>query len=239
MILFGVNFSVYFYLFYERNIKKVFKNEELRWYVIIIVSSVVLITLNILPQYASFREAWHQAAFQVGSIITTTGYSTADFNLWPEFSRIILVMLMFCGASAGSTGGGLKVSRIVILAKTMFREFGLIMHPRSVKTVTLDGKKVEHSVSRSLTAFFVAYVAIFAFSVLLVSADGFDFTTNVTAVAATLNNIGPGLEIVGPAGNYGGFNPFTKYVLIFDMLAGRLELFPMLLLFVPGSWKRQ
>lgn len=239
MILFGVNFTVYFYLFYERNIKKVLKNEELRWYIIIIIVSVFLITLNVLPMYGSFREAWHQAAFQVGSIITTTGFSTTDFNLWPEFSRVLLITLMFFGACAGSTGGGFKISRVVLLVKTMFREFGHIMHPSSVKVVTLDGKKIEHSIARSLTAFFVAYVMIMGFSVLLISGDGFDFTTNVSAVMATLNNIGPGLEVVGPMGNYSGFSVFAKYVLIFDMLAGRLELFPMLMLFVPRSWKKQ
>lgn len=239
MILFGVNFTVYFYLFYERNIKKALKNEELRWYIIIIIVSVVLITLNILPMYGSIFEAWHQAAFQVGSIITTTGFSTTDFNLWPEFSRVMLIVLMFFGACAGSTGGGFKISRVVLLVKTMVREFGHIMHPSSVKVVTLDGKKVEHSVARSLTAFFVAYVLVMGLSVLLISGDGFDFTTNVSAVMATLNNIGPGLEVVGPMGNYSGFSVFAKYVLIFDMLAGRLELFPMLMLFVPRAWKKQ
>ncbi len=239
MILFGVNFTVYFYIFYEKNIKKALKNEELRWYIIIIVASVALITLNILPMYSSIFEAWHQAAFQVGSIITTTGFSTTDFNLWPEFSRVLLIVLMFFGACAGSTGGGFKISRIVLLVKTMFREFGHIMHPSSVKVVTLDGKKIEHSVARSLTAFFVAYVLVMGLSVLLVSGDGFDFTTNVSAVMATLNNIGPGLEVVGPMGNYSGFSPFAKYVLIFDMLAGRLELFPMLMLFIPRAWKKQ
>lgn len=239
MILFGVNFTVYFYLFYERNLKKVLKNEELRWYIIIIVSSVVLITLNVSSMYDSIFEAWHQAAFQVGSIITTTGFATTDFNLWPEFSRVLLIILMFFGACAGSTGGGFKISRVVLLVKTMLREFGHIMHPSSVKVVTLDGKKVEHSVARSLTAFFVAYVLVMGLSVLLVSGDGFDFTTNVSAVMATLNNIGPGLEVVGPMGNYSGFSVFAKYVLIFDMLAGRLELFPMLILFVPRAWKKQ
>ena len=239
MILFGINFTVYFYLFYERNIKKVLKSEELRWYIIIIVTSVILITVNITPMYDSISQAWHQAAFQVGSIITTTGFSTTDFNLWPEFSRVLLIILMFFGACAGSTGGGFKISRVVLLVKTMFREFGHIMHPRSVKAVTLDGKKIEHSVARSLTAFFVAYVLVMGFSVLLISGDGFDFTTNVSAVMATLNNIGPGLEVVGPMGNYSGFSLFAKYVLIFDMLAGRLELFPMLMLFVPKAWKKQ
>ncbi len=239
MILFGVNFTVYFYLFYERNIKKVLKNEELRWYIIIIVTSVVLITLNVSSMYDSIFEAWHQAAFQVGSIITTTGFATTDFNLWPEFSRVLLIILMFFGACAGSTGGGFKISRVVLLVKTMIREFGHIMHPSSVKVVTLDGKKIEHSVARSLTAFFVAYVLVMGLSVLLVSGDGFDFTTNVSAVMATLNNIGPGLEVVGPMGNYSGFSIFAKYVLIFDMLAGRLELFPMLMLFVPRAWKKQ
>ena len=189
--------------------------------------------------YDSVSEAWHQAAFQVGSIITTTGFSTTDFNLWPEFSRVLLIILMFFGACAGSTGGGFKISRVVLLVKTMFREFGHIMHPRSVKAVTLDGKKIEHSVARSLTAFFVAYVLVMGLSVLLISGDGFDFTTNVSAVMATLNNIGPGLEVVGPMGNYSGFSVFAKYVLIFDMLAGRLELFPMLMLFVPKAWKKQ
>ncbi|HPU62932.1 MAG TPA: potassium transporter TrkG, partial [Mobilitalea sp.] len=177
-----------------------------------------------------FLGAIHPAAFQVSSIITTTGFATVDFNYWPTFSKVILVILMFIGACAGSTGGGMKVSRIVILIKTVRHEVSSLMHKRSVRVLKMDGKKIENETIRSIHVFFVAYIVIFAASLLIVSLDNQDFTTSFTAVAATLNNIGPGLEKVGPMGNFSDFSNLSKFVLMFDMLAGRLEIFPMLAL---------
>ena len=238
MILFGVNFNVYFLLLIRRRPKEALKSEEMRWYLIIIAVAVGLITLNVRGLFSSWWEAFHHTAFQVASIITTTGFSTADFNLWPDFSRVILVLLMFVGACAGSTGGGIKVSRIVVAVKTVARGLAWFIHPRNVRILKLEGKKVEHETLRTINLFLTAYFLLFALSALLISLDSFDLTTSFTAVAATLNNIGPGLEIIGPTGNFSAFSGLSKCVLMFDMLAGRLELFPMLLLFVPATWKR-
>ena len=236
MVLFGINFNVY-HLFLTRHPKEALHSEEARAYLGIIAASVLLITINIRGGFGSLFSAFHHAAFQVASIITTTGYSTVDFDLWPEFSKGILVALMFVGACAGSTGGGFKVSRIVILLKALKKELGTLIHPRSVKILKLEGKPIEHHVLRSINTFLGAYIAIFTASVLLVSLDNFDFTTNFTAVAATFNNIGPGLAGAGPSQNFSHFSPFSKYVMMFDMLAGRLEVFPMLLIFAPSTWK--
>lgn len=237
MILFGINFNFYFLLL-MRKPKKAMKNEEVRCYLAIIAITISIITFNIRGLYPSIMEAFQQAAFQVGSIITTTGFATTDFNTWPQVSRTILVMLMFVGACAGSTGGGIKVSRFVILLKTVNKELHLFLHPKGVRKISMDGKVVEHEVVRSINVFMTAYVLVFAFSILLVGFDNHDLITNFTAVAATLNNIGPGLELVGPSQNFGLFSDPAKCVLIFDMLAGRLELFPLLLLFVKDTWKR-
>lgn len=237
MILFGINFNFYFLLL-MRKPKKAMKNEEVRCYLAIIAITISIITFNIRGLYPSIMEAFQQAAFQVGSIITTTGFATTDFNTWPQVSRTILVMLMFVGACAGSTGGGIKVSRFVILLKTVNKELHLFLHPKGVRKISMDGKVVEHEVVRSTNVFMTAYVLVFAFSILLVGFDNHDLITNFTAVAATLNNIGPGLELVGPSQNFGLFSDPAKCVLIFDMLAGRLELFPLLLLFVKDTWKR-
>ena len=236
MILFGINFNVYFLLL-TRKVLQALRIEELRCYLAIICSAILLITVNIMHLAGGFLKALQQAAFQVGSIITTTGYSTVDFNRWPDFSKAILVMLMFVGACAGSTGGGMKVSRIIIMAKTVTKEFLLYLHPNAVKKVKMDGKPISHEVVRSTNIFLITYVVVFACSALLISLDNLGFTTNFTAVAATINNIGPGLDIVGPSGNYALYSNFSKLVLSFDMLAGRLELFPLLLLFFPGTWK--
>lgn len=236
MFLFGVNFNIYFLLLFKK-FKIALKSEELRWYGIIVATSALLIAFNV-GGFKGFFPALHHAAFQVSSIITTTGYSTLDFNYWPSFSKTILVILMFIGACAGSTGGGIKVSRIVLLFKTIAKELSYLIHKRSVKVIKIDGKKVEHETLRSINVFFVTYIFIFATSVLLISLDNFDFTTNFTAVAATINNIGPGLELVGPMGNYGDFSILSKFVMMFNMLVGRLEIFPMLLLFSPGTWKK-
>ncbi len=238
MILFGVNFSAYF-LILRRKFRQAFSMEEVRWYLLIIAASILSIALMILDLYPSFGEALRHSAFQVGSIITTTGYSTTDFNLWPAIPRTILVMLMFIGACAGSTGGGIKVSRILILCKAIRKELHLILHPRSVKKLKMDGHALDTEVIRSTSAFFVAYILFFSFSVLLVGVDDLDLVTNFTGVAATLNNIGPGLELVGPMGNFSVFSDFSTAILTLDMLAGRLEIFPLLLLFTRDTWRRK
>ena len=237
MILFGINFNAYF-LILCRKFRQAFKMEEVRCYLGIILVTTAFITFNIRNIYDTFGDALRHAAFQVGSIITTTGYATTDFNNWPEASRTILVLLMFVGACAGSTGGGIKVSRFVILIKTIKKELHTLLHPRSVRKLKMDGHTLEHEVVRATNVFLIAYVLVFSFSVLLVGFDNFDMITNFTAVASALNNIGPGLELVGPTQNFGLFSNGAKLVLTFDMLAGRLELFPMLLLFVRDTWKR-
>ena len=238
MALFGVNFSIYFFLL-RRKFDLVWKNTELRWYVVIILSSVALITLNILPLYPRVYDALHHAAFSVSSIITTTGFGTENFDLWPEFPRVILVFLMLIGACAGSTGGGLKISRLVILVKMVQREVRLLLHPRTVKVMTIDGKAVSNDTVRGVSAYFLTYVFLIMASILLVSLDGFDASTTVTAVLATFNNIGPGLGLVGPAGNFAVFSPLAKVVLTLDMLLGRLELYPMLILMLPTTWTKR
>ena len=208
MILFGVNFNAYYYILF-----------------------------NILDTSANALTALREASFQVGSIITTTGFSTVDFNQWSDACKVVLVLLMFIGACAGSTGGGIKVSRFVVLIKTLVKELNSYIHPKSVKKIKIDDKPVEHEVVRAVNVYFITFAIVFSASVLLVSFEDTDLVTTFTAVAATINNIGPGLGIVGPAANFSIFNPFTKYVLIFDMLAGRLELFPLLILFHPTIWK--
>ena len=237
MILFGINFNVYF-LLYMRRPKEAFRCEEAGWYLAIIAVSTLIITVFIRNSFPDLVTAFRHAAFQVGSIITTTGFSTADFNVWPAVPKAILVLLMFIGACAGSTGGGIKVSRIVLLFRTMTREIEQIIHPHMVKKLKFEGRIVGQEVLRSVNAFMVAYVLIFAGSTLLVCLDGFDLVTSFTSVAATLNNIGPGLELVGPASNFSCFSDLSKIVLIFDMLAGRLEIFPLLVLFFRDTWKK-
>ena len=237
MILFGVNFNVY-YLIYRRKLKEIKNCSEVFAYLAIIAVAVILISVNIRDRYPGVGLAIKDAAFQVGSIITTTGYSTMDFNLWPAFSKTVLVLLMFIGACAGSTGGGIKVSRLIILCKTVTKELDYIVHPNGVKKIKMEGKQLEHSVLRSVNVFMIAYILVFVASVLLISLDNFDLTTNFTAVAATLNNIGPGLGRVGPASNFGCYSDFSKIILTFDMLAGRLELFPVLILLSWRTWKK-
>lgn len=229
MILFGVNFNIYF-LIYSGYLEDALKSEEARAYMGIIGVSILLITVNILPMFSNVGEALLHSAFQVASIITTTGFATVDFDLWPEFSRTILVLLMFVGACAGSTGGGLKVSRVVIMVKTVKKELAFIVHPRNVRKTRFEGKQVEHEVLRSINVFLISYLAIFVVSVLMLSLDNYDGITNFTAVASTINNIGPGLAKVGPTQNFAFYSNLSKLVMIFDMLAGRLEIFPMLIL---------
>lgn len=237
MILFGINFNVYFLLL-SKKWKQALKNEEVRWYLAIILGAVLLIGWNIRGVYGSMGKAIQQAAFQVASIITTTGFATVDFNIWPEVSRTILVLLMFVGACAGSTGGGIKVSRFIILLKAMKKEIKQYLHPRQIRKIRMDGRVVEHEVVRNVNVFMVVYIMIFATSVFILAFDNLDLITNFTAVAATFNNIGPGLELVGPTANFNVFSDVGKYVLIFDMLAGRLEIFPLLLVFFPDTWRK-
>lgn len=237
MILFGVNFNVY-YLIYLKKPKEILHCEEAKWYLITIAASILIITGFIRNSFSTVAMAFHHAAFQVSSIITTTGFATVDFNLWPTIPKTILVLLMFIGACAGSTGGGMKVSRVVLLFRAFKCELSRYLHPQIVKKVYLDGRVVEHEILRSVYMFLIAYVLIFAGSTLLIGVDNYDLTTNFTAVAATLNNIGPGLELVGPTQNFALFSGFSKLVLIFDMLAGRLEIFPILLLFTKTTWKK-
>jgi trk system potassium uptake protein TrkH len=217
----------------------VFRSEELQVYCGIVVVSVVAIAANIARMYGSFASGLRYAFFQVASIITTTGYGTADFNTWPTFSKTILVILMFVGACAGSTGGGFKVSRIVMLLKAAYYDMRKMLHPNAVVIVRFEDKVVPEKNVRSVQMYLTVYVVVFTLSCLLLSADGFDVVTTFTAVAACFNNIGPGLEVVGPMGNFAAFSPWAKVLLSFDMLAGRLELFPMLLLFAPSIWKKR
>ena len=238
MILSGINYTAYFYILTGK-IKELFKIEEVRWYLAIIFGSVAVITWNVRSLYPTFSESLRHAFFQVGSIITTTGYATTDFDLWPALSKTLLVTLMFIGACAGSTSGGIKVSRILILLKTIRKELSLIIHPRQVKKIRMDGHPVDHETLRSANVFLVVYFVLLLTSMLLISVDEFDFSTNFTSVVTVLNNIGPGLNLVGPTQNFSIFSPFSKFVLMFDMLAGRLELFPMMILLMPSTWKRK
>lgn len=238
MLLFGVNFNVYFLMLIRRP-REAFRCEELRGYLAAVAISILLITINIRSLFPSLFMAFHQAAFQVSSIITTTGYATVDYNQWPEFSKCILLLIMFIGACAGSTGGGMKVSRVMIAFKEVKKEMSAVIHPRSVKVLKYEGKALDHNVLRSLNAYIILYFMIFGISLLIVSLDNFDFMTSFSAVAANLNNIGPGMSVVGPVSNYSSMSYLSKTVLIFDMLAGRLELFPMLVIMSPGTWKQR
>ena len=238
MLLFGVNFNLY-YLLLIRRFRAAAQSSECWYYLGIVGVSIALITANILPMYESFQEALRLSAFQVASIVTTTGYATADFNTWPVFSQAILVILMFIGACAGSTGGGIKVARVVILCKTSLADMRKMLHPNAVTTVRFEGKPLSERNIRGVHLFLTVYILIFTVSVLLLSLERFDLITTFTAVASCMNNIGPGLEMVGPMGNFSAFSPAAKLLLAFDMLVGRLEIFPMLLLFAPSIWKRR
>lgn len=236
MILFGVNFNAYYLLLFG-NFKKALKFEEVKHYFLIIGLSVTVIFLNIVNTMDNALECLRHVVFQVSSIMTTTGFSTVDFDQWSQASKTILVLLMFVGACAGSTGGGIKVSRFVILFKTIIKEFNSYIHPKSVIKIKVEGKPVEHEVVRAVNVYFITFMTVFAGSVVLLSFEGHSLVTNFTAVIASLNNIGPGLELVGPTQNFGIFSNFSKYILMIDMLAGRLELFPIIILFHPSIWK--
>ena len=238
MFLFGVNFSCY-YLLLLGQIRSVFKDEELRLYVGLAVLTVALIVVNVRHMYGSLGETVRHAAFQVSSIMTTTGFATTDFDLWPSFSKGLLLMLMVVGASAGSTGGGLKCARVLLLFKSLRRNIRQVLNPRKVQVVRNNGKTVDERILANTNAYLAAYVIIVIVSFLLISLDGFSTGTNISAVLACFNNIGPGLEAVGPTCNYSAYSDFSKFVLILDMLAGRLEIFPILVLFSRGTWVRR
>lgn len=237
MILFGVNFNIYYMLLCKK-IMNVIKTTEWKVYFGILFAATLLVTINLNGMYGGFKGTMQQAAFQVASVMSSTGFATTDFNLWPEFSKAVLVAVMMIGACAGSTGGGIKVARIIILAKTLIKELDISVHPRNIKKIKLNDRFIEHEVIRSVNVFMVAYIAIYALSMFVISLDNFDFTTNFTAVAAMINNTGPGLAAAGPVENFGKFSVLTKFVFIFDMLAGRLEIFPMLVLFAPSTWRK-
>ncbi|MBQ8827386.1 MAG: TrkH family potassium uptake protein [Oscillospiraceae bacterium] len=236
MLLFSVNFSSY-YLLIKKRPRDAF-NSELRWFIVIVVIASLILTANVSGLYGNIGEALRHSAFTVASIMSTTGFAVTDYNQWPELSRCLIVILTFIGACAGSTCGGIKISRIIILIRGIGKELENLVHPRQVKKIIIDGNVIGHDVVRSVNVYMVCYVLIYVGSMLILSFDDHDFITNFTAVAATINNVGPGLELVGPAGNFGFFSPISKMVFIFDMLAGRLELFPVIVLLYPAKWKK-
>ncbi len=236
MLLFGINFSLY-YLILLGNIRTALRNEELHWFLGIIAFAVITITIDLQRYYADFFPALRDAFFQVTSIITTTGFSNTDYNVWPEYSRAMLVALMFIGGCAGSTAGGLKVSRVMLLAKSCTIEVKKMLRPRCVEEVRLDGKPVDSQTVYNALTYFTFYILIMLLTALIISIDGFDFTTNFTAAISCLSNVGPGLSLIGPLGSFAIFSPLSKIVLMIGMLLGRLEIFPLLLLFVPFTWR--
>ena len=238
MFIFGVNFNIYF-LMLVRKPKEILQSEELKTYLGIVLVATVVIALNISGSLSSIWVALQQAFFQVTAIITTTGFSTVDFNHWPELSKFILVGLMFMGGCAGSTSGGIKISRIIIAWKNLKNEISSFVHPKRVQVIRLEGRKVGNDVVKSVNAYFVLYALLFIGSMFLICIENGSFETNFTAIAATLNNVGPGLAGVGPMENFGGFSPLSKCVFMFGMLAGRLELIPMIILFSPWIWKNK
>ena len=238
MLLFGVNFNLY-YLLLIRRFRAAAQSSECWYYLGIVGVCIALITVNILPMYANFREALRLSAFQVASIVTTTGYATADFNLWPQFSKAILLLLMIMGACAGSTGGGLKVSRAVMLFKMVGKEIRHLLHPRSVNSVRFEGKHVDGATLKSVSSYFAIYIICILAICLILSLEPFDLETNLSATLACFNNIGPGLAAVGPASNYAAYSPISKLVLSLAMLLGRLEIYPLLLTLAPSTWIRK
>lgn len=238
MALFGVNFSCY-YLLLLGSFRSVFQDEELRLYLGIFLGSIILIVLDIRDIYATLGETIRHAAFQVSSIMTTTGFATTDFDLWPAFSKTILLMLMIVGACAGSTGGGLKCARVLLIFKSLRRNIRQVLHPQKVQVVRTNGKVVNEAVLDNTNAYLAAYMIIIILSTIAISLDGYGITTNLSAVLACFNNIGPGLELVGPTCNFGGFSVLSKLILSLDMLAGRLEIFPILILFSRSTWLRR
>ena len=238
MFLFGVNFSLY-YLLLTKKIKEFFKSEELRWYFIIVMASIAIITINIMPLFDNIGTALNQASFHVSSIITTTGYAIGNFDLWPGLSKTILFLLMFICACAGSTGGGLKVSRVVLGWKIAKNEVRKTLYPNRVMNVKMDGHAVSKNTIDGIKAYYVVFFLLFGLSFIIISFDNFDFVTNITSVATTINNIGPGFNMVGPTGNFSQFSILSKLVFSLDMLIGRLEIFPMLAVLSPMMWNRR
>ncbi|WP_027701215.1 TrkH family potassium uptake protein [Metaclostridioides mangenotii] len=236
MILFGINFNMFYFLLIKK-FTPIFKSEEVRAYLGIIVLATVIIAFNILNIYGIQLEAFRYAVFQVASIITTTGYATADFDLWPQLSKSVILGIMIIGACAGSTGGGIKVSRLIILFKTVRQEIKHILHPKSVSIVTIDKKRVDDDTIHGVYIYFIAYILIFVLSVILISIQNIDFPTTFSAVLTCINNVGPGIAGVGPTQSFHDFSIFSKVVFCFDMLAGRLELFPFLIIFSPSLWR--
>lgn len=238
MILFGVNFSLYFQLI-KGNIKGFFKNEELKYYLLIVLVSIVFIAINIIDfNNGNIVLSIRQSSFQVASIISTTGYATTDFNLWPSLSKTIIMILMIVGAMAGSTAGGIKTIRLVIMMKAIRRGIDKILHPKRIQSVKVDGKVVDEETISGVLLFIGAYSVIYLIALFIVSFDGFDLVSNITAVLTAISNVGPGLEMVGPVGNFSAFSNLSKIVLSFCMLAGRLEIYPMLIMFSKSIWKR-
>lgn len=238
MLLFGINFTCY-YLILIRQVKSVFKDEELRMYLGIVAASILLITWNLRGYYDTFGETLKHAAFQVATIVSTTGFASADFDVWPGLSKAVLFFLMMMGACAGSTAGGFKCGRALLVIKSTMRSVRQVVHPNKVQAVRVNNHPVDEKVLQNTNAYLAAYIMLFALSFLLISADGFSLTTNLSAVAACFNNIGPGFEMVGPACNYANFSMFSKLILIIDMLAGRLEIFPILILFSSATWRHR
>ena len=237
MLICSVNFNVY-YCLYAKKFKEAIMSEEMRTFFIIVFGASILITINVMNSFDSVFSAFQTVIFHVASVMSTTGFATADFNLWPEFSKTILLFVMMIGACAGSTGGGLKISRFVIFFKAVKNEILSIIHPKCIKKVHFEGKGLSDEMVKAVLCYVSAYVLIIAVSCILISIDNFDFETNFSAVIATFNNIGPGLGMVGPTGNFGSYSIFSKIVLMFDMLVGRLEIFPMLVLFSPSLYRK-
>jgi len=237
MILFGINFNLIYFVFIKK-FATAFRSEELKWYLGIITCAIIAITFNIMHMYPSIVDAFRFAAFQVGSIITTTGYVTADYGQWPLFSQIVLVILMFVGACAGSTGGGIKVSRIVIYLKNALAEMKRMVHPHSVVSIKFENQHVNSTTVNNIHTYLVLYFVVFFASLLVISLQNIDFTSAFSAVTTCINNVGPGLSVVGPVGNFSSLSDLSKIVLCFDMLVGRLEIFPILMIFSKSLWKR-
>ncbi|MBQ8858401.1 MAG: TrkH family potassium uptake protein [Clostridia bacterium] len=238
MFLCGVNFNLYYFLLMRR-FREVLKNEELRAYILICLASTLLIAANTYHMASGLGECLRDAFFQVTSIMSTSGFSTLDYNAWPELSKTILVILTLFGACAGSTAGGLKISRLLILIKNGVREIKRMLRPRSVSVTRLDGEVLSDETCRTASTYFTLYMALIVITTLLLSIDGFDLTTNLTAAITCINNVGPGLNVVGPVGNFGGYSVLSKIILSIDMLLGRLEIIPMLILFSPATWRKR
>lgn len=238
MFIFGVNFNIY-YLLLLRKFKSVLKSTELKCYLCVIASAVVLICINIAPMFDSVGEALRHTSFQIATVMSTTGYATTDFNLWPSFSKSILFLLMFMGGCAGSTAGGFKCARVIILVKKVRREIKKLLHPRSVTSMRFEGNSMDNQVVSSTSAYLVVYIMILCVCFLVISLDGFDFETNLTAAVSCVNNIGPAFGAAGPASSYAAFSPLSKVVLSLAMLFGRLEIYPMLIALSPSTWSKK